>query len=123
MKARIVYSAPLGGWYVVRSRHDAPLSGRFDTKAEAKAWLENRNRKPGPDDEHARQRDMFGWRRFVRLKAAYLAAGHRRRLLLQMGTYATGVAADAMTPATKRMRKRKRITPPVAANTTPFKAR
>ena len=36
---RIVFNKLLGGWYVVRGPHRAPLSGRFATKAEALAWL------------------------------------------------------------------------------------
>jgi len=41
---RIVFNKLLGGWYVVRGPHQTPLGGRFDTKAEAKAWLERLNR-------------------------------------------------------------------------------
>ena len=36
---RIVYNRLLGGWFVVRGRHQTPLSGRFQTKADAKAYL------------------------------------------------------------------------------------
>lgn len=36
---RIVYNKLLRGWYVVRGPHQAPLSGRFNSKAEAQAWL------------------------------------------------------------------------------------
>jgi hypothetical protein len=32
---RIVFNKLLGGWYVVRGPHQAPISGRFDTKAAA----------------------------------------------------------------------------------------
>lgn len=39
---KIVYNRLLGGWYVVRGPHQAPLGGRFDSKAEAKAWLADR---------------------------------------------------------------------------------
>ena len=41
MKSRIkiVYNKLLGGWYVVRGPHQAPLFGRFETKAEAQAAL------------------------------------------------------------------------------------
>jgi len=38
----IVYNRLLGGWFVVRGPHEAPLAGRFETKAEARAWLHNR---------------------------------------------------------------------------------
>jgi len=39
---RILFNPLLGGWFVVRGPHQTPLSGRFDTKAEAQAWLEGR---------------------------------------------------------------------------------
>ena len=42
---KIVHNKLLGGWYVVRGPHQTPLGGRFDTKAEAQAWLDRR--KPG----------------------------------------------------------------------------
>ena len=40
---KIVFNRLLGGWYIVRGPHDTPLSGRFDTKEEAYAWLEHRD--------------------------------------------------------------------------------
>jgi hypothetical protein len=36
---RIVYNKLLGGWYVVTGPHQTPLNGRFNSKAEAQAWL------------------------------------------------------------------------------------
>ena len=36
---RIIYNRILGGWFVVRGAHQTPLTGRFDTKAAAIAWL------------------------------------------------------------------------------------
>jgi len=36
---RIVYNRLLGAWFVVRGRHQTPLSGRFETKADALASL------------------------------------------------------------------------------------
>lgn len=36
---KLVFNKLLGGWYVVRGPHHAPISGRFATKEEAKAWL------------------------------------------------------------------------------------
>ena len=36
---RIVFVRLLGGWFVVRGPHLTPLSGRFETRAQAKAWL------------------------------------------------------------------------------------
>jgi hypothetical protein len=42
---RIVFNRVLRGWYIVRGAQDTPISGRFNTKAEAEAWLaERRNR-------------------------------------------------------------------------------
>lgn len=41
-KVRIVNNKLLGGWFVVRGPHQTPLTGRFDTKAEAQAWLDRR---------------------------------------------------------------------------------
>lgn len=38
---RIVHNRLLGGWYVVRGPHQTPLNGRFDSKAEAQAWLDD----------------------------------------------------------------------------------
>lgn len=36
---KIVHVRLLGGWFVVRGPHHTPLTGKFDTKADAKAWL------------------------------------------------------------------------------------
>jgi hypothetical protein len=36
---KIVFNKLLNGWYVVRGRHQTPLSGRFETKEEAIVWL------------------------------------------------------------------------------------
>jgi hypothetical protein len=44
---RIVYNKLLGGWYVVIGPHQTPLNGRFNSKAEAQAWLSGR-RTPNP---------------------------------------------------------------------------
>lgn len=38
---KIVYNKLLAGWYVVRGKHQTPISGRFMTKEQAKAWLHN----------------------------------------------------------------------------------
>jgi hypothetical protein len=39
MQVKIVYNKLLGGWYVVRGPHQTPLTGRFETKTQAQAWL------------------------------------------------------------------------------------
>ena len=36
---KIVYNSLLGGWYVVRGKHQTPLSGRFETKQDAELYL------------------------------------------------------------------------------------
>lgn len=36
---KIVHNKLLGGWFIVRGAHHTPISGRFDTKAEAQAHL------------------------------------------------------------------------------------
>ncbi len=43
---RIVYNKLLGGWYVVVGPHQSPLNGRFNSKAEAQAWLAGPRRNP-----------------------------------------------------------------------------
>jgi hypothetical protein len=40
---RIIHSRVLGGWFVVRGPHQTPISGRFQTRADALAHL-NRTR-------------------------------------------------------------------------------
>ena len=40
---KIVHNKLLGGWYVVRGAHQTPLAGRFNSRAEAQAYL-NRSR-------------------------------------------------------------------------------
>ena len=40
---RIIYSRILGGWFIVRGPHQTPISGRFNTRADALAHL-NRTR-------------------------------------------------------------------------------
>jgi len=41
-EVRIVHNRMLGGWYVVRGPQHTPISGRFDSKEEAMAWLSRR---------------------------------------------------------------------------------
>ena len=38
---KIVYNRLLGGWYVVRGKHQTPLSGRFEAKQDAELYLRN----------------------------------------------------------------------------------
>ena len=39
---KIVHNKLLSGWFVVRGPHQTPLSGRFDSRTEAQAWLKAR---------------------------------------------------------------------------------
>lgn len=50
--ARVVYNKLLGGWYVVTGPHQTPLNGRFNSKAEAQAWLSG-PRSPNPKGPYA----------------------------------------------------------------------
>jgi hypothetical protein len=36
---RIIHSKILGGWFIVRGPHQTPISGRFETRADALAHL------------------------------------------------------------------------------------
>ena len=36
---KIVFNRLLGGYYVVRGAHHTPISGRFESKQAAQAWL------------------------------------------------------------------------------------
>lgn len=40
---RIVYNKLLRGWYIVRGKHDTPIGGRFESKAEALEHLKRRS--------------------------------------------------------------------------------
>lgn len=40
---RIIHNRLLGGWYIVTGPHQTPISGRFESRAQALAHL-NRNR-------------------------------------------------------------------------------
>ena len=39
-RVRIVHNKLLGGWYIVTGRHQTPLGGRFDSRAQAQAHLD-----------------------------------------------------------------------------------
>jgi len=36
---KIVFNKILNGWYVVRGPYHTPITGRFDTKEQAKQWF------------------------------------------------------------------------------------
>ena len=39
---RIIFNKLLNGWFIVRGSHDTPISGRFETKDQAKQWLKRK---------------------------------------------------------------------------------
>lgn len=39
---KIVFNKIIGAWFVVRGPHQAPVSGAFNSKSEASAWLASR---------------------------------------------------------------------------------
>ena len=40
---KLIFNPILNGWYIVRGRHQTPISGRFETKEAALAHLRRRN--------------------------------------------------------------------------------
>ena len=40
---KVIFNSLLNGWYIVRGRHQTPISGRFDSKEAALAYLRRRN--------------------------------------------------------------------------------
>jgi hypothetical protein len=42
-KMKVVYNSLLSGWFIVRSAHQTPISGRFETREAALAHLRRRN--------------------------------------------------------------------------------
>jgi hypothetical protein len=40
---KVIYNNLLGGWYIVRGAHQAPIGGRFDSRELALAHLRKRN--------------------------------------------------------------------------------
>jgi len=55
---RIVYNRLLGGWYVVTGPHQTPLNGRFNSKAEAQAWLSGGPSRRGQNPRGGRRFDV-----------------------------------------------------------------
>lgn len=41
---KVVHSKLLRGWFVVRGPHHTPLTGKFETKGAALAWLERKSK-------------------------------------------------------------------------------
>lgn len=39
---RIILSKLLGGWFIVRGPHQTPIGGRFNSREEAQAFLDNK---------------------------------------------------------------------------------
>lgn len=48
---KIVHNRLLGGWFIVTGAHQTPISGRFDSKEQAQAYL-NRRHLPEPDETY-----------------------------------------------------------------------
>ena len=42
LNAKIVYNKLLGGWYIVRGKHQTPIGGRFESKEAAMNWVLSR---------------------------------------------------------------------------------
>ena len=40
---KVIENKLLGGWFIVRGAHQTPISGRFDSKEAALAYLRRRN--------------------------------------------------------------------------------
>jgi len=80
---RIVYNKLLGGWYVVVGPHQTPLNGRFNSKAEAQAWLARPRSNPPRSSRKVRRAAASG--RFVKARHHASASVKRgvRRLDLQ----------------------------------------
>lgn len=45
MTIKIIHNRLLGGYFIVRGPHQTPIGGRFDSKEEAKAWLQEQQAK------------------------------------------------------------------------------
>lgn len=90
---RIVHNKLLGGWYIVRGPHQTPISGRFNTKAEAQAWL-NRN-KANPA---ARKKKVAAKKKTATRKKKATA---RKKIAVNAKSRATGKAPSA------RLKKRR----------------
>jgi hypothetical protein len=78
--ARIVYNRLLGGWYVVVGPHQTPLNGRFNSKAEAQAWLFGRRANPSRSSAARGTRQRQGLRYIGRKIRRAKAAGDPARL-------------------------------------------
>lgn len=39
---KVIYNRILGGWFIVRGKHQTPLGGRFETREAALSHLRNK---------------------------------------------------------------------------------
>lgn len=39
---KVIYNRILGGWFIVRGKHQTPIGGRFETRESALSHLRNR---------------------------------------------------------------------------------
>lgn len=100
---RIVHNKLLGGWYVVRGPHQTPIGGRFDSKAEAQAWLDDREAKRNKHNPAARKKKVTAKKK----TAAKKKPTARKKVAVNAKSRATGKAPSA------RLKKRR------ARNTVP----
>lgn len=89
---RIVHNKMLGGWFIVRGPHQTPISGRFDTKAEAQAWLKRNNKNPSARKKKAAAKKK---------PAAKKKAPARKKIAVTAKSRATGK------PPSARLKKRR----------------
>lgn len=94
---RIVHNKLLGGWYVVRGPHQTPIGGRFDSKAEAQAWLDDREAKRNKHNPAARKKKVTAKKK----TAAKKKTTARKKIAVTAKSRATGKAPSA------RLKKRR----------------
>lgn len=94
---RIVHNKLLGGWYVVRGPHQTPIGGRFDSKAEAQAWLDDREAKRNKHNPAARKKKVTAKKK----TAAKKKTTARKKIAITAKSRATGKAPSA------RLKKRR----------------
>jgi hypothetical protein len=86
--ARIVHSKLLGGWFVVKGPHQTPISGKFNSKAEAEAWMERVGSKQIENAQKFASRDT--WYHDSQVNGYYIlrgAVGDDGRWLVRNGRY------------------------------------
>lgn len=95
---RVVHNKLLGGWYVVRGPHQTPISGRFDSKAEAQAWLNRNKANPAARKKKVAAKKKTATRKKTAAKKKTTA---RKKIAVNAKSRATGKAPSA------RLKKRR----------------